>query len=367
MNMRHYLIFWGVFAALFIAAVVLFKSVLLPFVLGGAIAYLLNPVIEKLSAWRLSRPVAIILILALFFVAVLAVGALVLPVAYRELIQFVSEIPSYIERLWDWAEPLSRRIQDLTGQDIGDLRQNLGRNAGQAADVAKGMVLGLMAGGAAVAHSISVIVFTPIIAYFFMREWPVITQWVRDLMPRDQKDTIQDLLDKINRKLAGFIRGQLSVVMILAVFYALALSIVGLKYGFLIGLCAGLLSVIPMVGSTIGLLVGVLVAWFQFHDWGFVALIAGIFLGGQFVEGNFLTPKLVGESVGMHPLWVLFALVAGGSLFGILGMFLAVPVAAVIGVLAAFAIARYKASPYYKGTSTSKRKTSYVKKRPNAK
>jgi predicted PurR-regulated permease PerM len=156
------------------------------------------------------------------------------------------------------------------------------------------------------------------------------------------------LLKEIDQKLSGFVRGQISVAVMLGIGYALALSIAGLKYGFLIGLGAGFLSVIPMVGSAVGLVVSVAVAWFQSGDMIFVLIIAGIFIAGQIIEGNFLTPKLVGDSVGLHPLWVFFALLAGGSLLGILGMFLAVPLAAVIGVLLSYAIYRYKQSPYYK-------------------
>ena len=185
-------------------------------------------------------------------------------------------------------------------------------------------------------------------------------------MPRHHKDTITDLLKKIDVKLAGFVRGQVSVAVILGVVYAVALSVAGLKYGFLIGLCSGLLSIIPMVGSTLGFFVSVLVAWFQTGEISYTAIIGGIFLAGQIIEGNFLTPKLVGNSVGLHPLWVFFALLAGGSLFGILGMLLAVPVAASAGVLINFAIKRYKDSSYYKKSGTSKSKSSKSKSKKSS-
>jgi predicted PurR-regulated permease PerM len=168
-------------------------------------------------------------------------------------------------------------------------------------------------------------------------------------MPREHKQTISDLLRQIDRKLSGFVRGQISVAFILALGYAIALSLAGLKYGFLIGFSAGLLSIIPMVGSTFGLLAGTLAAWIQVgnDNWMFIGLIAGIFIVGQLIEGNLLTPKIVGDKVGLHPLWIFFAILAGGSLFGILGMLLAVPVAAVASVLLAFGIRRYKSSSFY--------------------
>ncbi len=201
-----------------------------------------------------------------------------------------------------------------------------------------------------------------VVAYFMMAEWPAVTKWVRDLMPRHSEETIMGLLRQIDTKISGFVRGQISVAVVLGVSYAVMLTLAGLKYGFLIGLMSGLISVIPMVGSAVGLVVSVAVAWFQAGDIMFVLLIAGIFLGGQVIEGNFLTPKLVGDSVGLHPLWVFFALLAGGSLLGILGMFLSVPVTAVVGVLLSFAIQRYKESPYYLESDVEEREKPEKKK-----
>jgi predicted PurR-regulated permease PerM len=156
------------------------------------------------------------------------------------------------------------------------------------------------------------------------------------------------MMRRIDQKLSGFVRGQITVALMLGTLYALALMIAGLNYGFLIGIISGVLSIIPLVGSTVGLLMAVLVAWFQTGgEWVFVGGIAAIFLVGQMIEGNILTPKLVGDSVGLHPLWVMFALMAGAALFGILGMLLAVPVAAIVGVLAGAGIAQYKSSALY--------------------
>ncbi|HEY8190325.1 MAG TPA: AI-2E family transporter, partial [Micavibrio sp.] len=188
---------------------------------------------------------------------------------------------------------------------------------------------------------------TPIVAFFMMEEWVRITKWIDDMIPRDSYRTIRDLLTQMDRKVSGFVRGQVTISCVLAIAYAIALSIAGLKFGFLIGLMAGILSIVPMVGSMIGLVVAVLVAWLQSHEWSYVGIIAAIFLVGQFLEGNIITPRIMGKSVGLHPLWILFSLLAGGALFGIVGMILAVPVAAIIGVLAAFAIDRYKSSSYY--------------------
>jgi predicted PurR-regulated permease PerM len=348
-QVRNQFLFWMGAGALFLLFVLLFKSVLLPFVLGWVVAYLLEPVVTKLGRYKIGRGFAALLILGLFFLVLGVLALILVPLLYRQSLEFAQDLPQYIDSLTRMLEPFSQKIMLSLGQSsTADLQALLTQNAGSAASIASSVLGGLATGGQVVFGVVSVLIFAPITSYFMMKEWPVITRWMEDLLPRASKSTIMNLVDQINKKIAGFIRGQLSVAFILGFAYAIALSLAGLKYGFLIGLLAGVLSIIPMVGSTVGLLVSVSVAWFQSGDLIYVGVIAAIFLVGQLIEGNILSPKLVGDSVGMHPLWVFFALMAGGALFGILGMLLAVPVAAVAGVLLAFAIARYKMSRYYK-------------------
>lgn len=357
MTARKHMQFWSLAFAGFLAFVYIFKAVLLPFVLGMAIAYLLNPLVRHLGKAKIKRTPAALGILAIFFAVVAGFLALLTPVLYKQALQFADDLPRYMDALVAWVDPYSKQILALLGEENGtDLKALAANHASSAAGVAKHLFTSVAAGGQAVFDLISIFVLTPIVAYFMMKEWPNITKWGEDLLPRANRTTILDLLKQIDQKLSGFVRGQVSVAFILAVIYAVALSIAGLKYGFLIGLVSGFLSIIPMVGSAIGLVVSVAVAWFQMHDLMFVAMIAAIFLGGQLLEGNVLSPKIVGESVGLHPLWVFFALLAGGSLFGILGMLLAVPVAAVAGVLLAFAITQYKGSSYYTGAKKPKPK-----------
>lgn len=350
MTLRNQSLFWLLAFAVFIGFVFMFKTILLPFVLGLAVAYLLNPLVHGLGRLKIARAPAALLILLGFFSAVFLFFALLTPVLYRQSLELAADMPGYIDGLWVMVEPLLVQIRDTLGiSDGGDIKALLQDHAGTGVDVAKRILKSLAAGGQAVFDVIYVAIFTPIVAYFVMKEWDHITSWVEDLLPRDHKKTINTLLSQIDVKISGFVRGQISVALILGVAYAAALTVAGLKYGFLIGLSAGLLSIIPMVGSTIGLIVSVAVAWFQTGDITFVGIIAAIFFAGQLIEGNILSPKIVGDSVGLHPLWVFFALIAGGALFGILGMLLAVPVAAVAGVLLAFGIAQYKSSALYKG------------------
>ncbi len=343
-----HMIFWSCAFISFIMTVLLFKAVLLPFVLGIAVAYLLNPTVNKLGDIGIARAPAAMMILGGFLLMIFAAIGIISPVLYREFSEFSEELPGYIEKLWSLLSPITAQLdQYVSGEDGKKIEDIVKENAGAAIKTANFVVQKLAAGGQAVMDVISVAIFMPIVAYFMMKEWPQVTKWVQDLMPRHSEEVIMNLIKEIDSKISGFVRGQITVAVILGIAYAICLTIAGLKYGFLIGLMSGFLSVIPMVGSAVGLIVSIAVAWFQSGEIMFVLMIGGIFIAGQLIEGNFLTPKLVGDSVGLHPLWVFFALLAGGSLLGILGMFLAVPIAAVIGVLLSFAIYKYKQSAYY--------------------
>ncbi len=374
MSLRAHIYFWGGAFAAFLGFVWLFKGILLPFVLGIAIAYLLDPLVERLARWKISRTLSAVLILGVFFLFVVSLLALMLPLAYREAAQLAEAAPDYLEKIWQLMAPYTLWLQDYLGNgNFASYQKTLQDNVGKILQIGVGALSGggnvLASGGHAVAGFFSLVVFTPMVAFFMMREWQAITTWVDHLLPRKHHDTIKDLLGQINQKLSGFVRGQITVAIALAVIYALALSLAQLKFGFLIGFMAGILSIIPLVGSTVGLVVAVLVSWFQNYEWSYTALIAAIFLVGQFVEGNILTPKLLGESVGLHPLWILFSLLAGGALFGIVGMLLAVPVAAVAGVLIAFVLKQYKASPFYeekkKAPAKAKNKKAAAGKKPS--
>ncbi|MFK7840013.1 MAG: AI-2E family transporter [Bdellovibrionales bacterium] len=364
MTLRNHMLFWLATTLALLGFVTLFSDVLMPFVLGLAIAYLLNPLVMALAKIKINRSIAALTILCVFFAVVIIFITLASPILYRQSLELIDALPGYAQKMWEIAQPLIAQVSERVGiEQSGDINiaKFLADNGETTADIAKRILGKLAAGGQAVVGTLTNIIFTPIVAYFVMKEWVKITNWVEDLLPRDNKDTILDLLKQIDQKVSGFVRGQISVAVILGVAYAIALTIAGLKYGALIGLAAGLLSVIPMVGSALGLIASVVVAYFQSFDVVYVGIIAGIFLAGQLIEGNILSPKIVGDSVGLHPLWVFFALLAGGALFGVLGMLLAVPVAAIAGVLLAFGIVQYKASPIYNGKSKAKKISKKVK------
>ena len=345
---RHQLIFWTGAILLFLAFMWLFSGVLLPFVLGLSIAYLLDPIVNRLTKLRLPRWAAALVILAVFVLFVGMAAALILPAVYREMAQLAQALPGYAEKVWQMLAPYTAWAQEKLGNtDVEGIKQTLQSQIGKMFAMGGNVLAGIATGGQAVAGFLTTLVLTPVVAYYMMKEWPQIKDWFDSLLPRKHRDSIHYLLAQADRKIAGFVRGQITVAFLLAVIYAVALSLAGLNYGFLIGFMAGALSIIPMVGSAVGLVVAVAVAWFQAGSLTYVAIIAAIFLVGQFIEGNFLTPKFLGDSVGLHPLWIMFALLAGGAMYGIVGMLLAVPVVAVVGVLASFAIGLYKNSAYY--------------------
>lgn len=202
--------------------------------------------------------------------------------------------------------------------------------------------------GFALINILSLVLITPIVAFYMLRDWDTFVAKVDSLLPKQSKKSIEKQAREIDRILASFIRGQLSVCVLLGTFYAVGLYIVGLDLGVLVGFLAGIISFIPYVGTIFGFVVSMAIAFAQFDNMMQILQVAGVFLVGQFIEGNFLTPKLVGDSVGLHPVWVMFALLAGGVLLGFLGLMIAVPVAAIIGVIMRHAIENYKQSSLYR-------------------
>lgn len=345
------ILFWALAAVVLAGIIVLFKSILLPFVLGAFIAYMLNPMVNKLTSHGMKRRRVVLGILCSFIVIFTLVIAIISPILFKEMMNFVEHAPEIFQKLWAMAKPHIHWIQSKFGYEISvdEVQDAVKENVGKALQVSKGLVSSLTSGGIAIIDAIVTILVTPIVAYFLLKDWPRFIGQITSLLPVHYKSTIKSLSNQIDQKIAGFIRGQITVCAILGMMYAIALSIAGLNYGFLIGLGTGVLSIIPYVGSTIGLITSLGVAFLQSDgDWGYVGIIAAIFATGQFLEGNFITPRLMGNSVGLHPLWILFALMAGGSLLGVLGMMLSIPVAAAIGVLLGFLIEQYKKSPYYK-------------------
>lgn len=351
MSRQQHIVIWALLVALLVLALMVLSSVLLPFVAAMAVAYLLDPVADRLEARGMSRTLATTLITGVFFLLLVLLVLLLVPVLISQLTGFIGRLPGYID---SFRENLLPNLLELA-RDLGfplrvDVKAALGQYGGEAAAVLSKLVGGLLGGGQAVLSLMSLLVVTPVVSFYLLRDWDGMVATVDQNLPRRQAELIRAQARKIDGVLAGFVRGQMMVCLALGSFYGLGLSLVGLDFGLVIGLGAGMISFIPYVGTILGFVVSMAVAVVQFWpDWPWIAAVGAVFAIGQFIEGNFLTPKLVGDRVGLHPVWIMFALFAGGALFGFVGMLIAVPVCAVIGVLARFTLERYRQSALYHG------------------
>lgn len=348
--------FWLIGLAVFVAALWVLREVLLPFVAGMAIAYFLDPVADRLEKWGLSRLMATVVITFGIVVVLVAGIVLLVPLLQAQITSFLSRLPGYIEMMRETAEPLLREIMErLPPDQVQSLQESAAGFVGDALAFVGTLLRGVLTGGFALLNLLSLLFITPVVAFYQLRDWDRMVATVDAWLPRQHAETIRERFREIDAILAGFLRGQASVCLALGTFYAAGLSLVGLDLGLLVGLGAGLISFIPYLGTIVGFVVGIGLALAQFEGYLPVLLVAGVFVVGQMLEGNFLTPKLVGDRIGLHPVWVIFALLAGGALFGFVGLLLAVPVAAVIGVLTRFFLGQYLKSSYFHGPGGSRR------------
>ncbi|GAA0294339.1 AI-2E family transporter [Rhodovulum strictum] len=348
---REQVTYWGIAAAVFLGLLWVLGDVIMPFIVGMAVAYFLDPVADRLERLGLSRAGATVAITAGAVVIFVAMALVVLPTLIQQAISLANTAPEIarhlhgfiIERVPALNDNASALSRTLAG--IGDTVQARG------VELLNGLITSL----ASVVNVVLLLVLVPVITFYLLLDWDRMVAQIDRLLPLDHAPVIRRLASEVDRTLAGFIRGQGTVCLILGIYYAAALSILGLKYGLVVGSVAGLISFIPYVGAIVGGALAIGLALFQFWgEWWFIAGAAAIFVLGQMIEGNVLTPKLVGSSVGLHPVWLIFALAVFGSIFGFVGMLVAVPVAAALGVLMRFGIAQYRESRLYRGLEALK-------------
>ncbi len=343
-------LFWLGIGLMFFVFLFLIRSILLPFVLGILTAYFLDPAIDKLEQKRLSRSLATFLVTAAFFLTVTFAIILITPLIADQLSGLLAVLPEYVAAFnHTYGEQFSRLLGGLPPEQVEGIRQAAANISSSMFKWLGDFVAGIFQSGLIVVNLLSLVLITPVVAFYLLRDWDGIVARIHNLLPRPHEAVIRQQLAIIDDTLAGFIRGQLNVCLLLGTYYAIGLSIVGLKFGIVIGLVTGLLVIVPYVGFLVGMVLGLCVAFFQFGDYNYIIATLCVFLGGQVIEGYFLTPKLVGEKIGLHPVWIIFGMLAGGALFGFVGVLLAVPVTAVAGVLIRFATERYLQSSYYHG------------------
>ncbi|WP_203236143.1 AI-2E family transporter [Methylobacterium crusticola] len=341
-----------VLAVLAVVVVLLYqlRDVLVPFVAGAALAYVLDPVADRLERLGIGRLAATFVILAVFLLLLVVALIVVVPLAANQVAALVASMPAMITRIQaiiaDHAGPLLERAGGSGA--LQELQSSVGNLMGQGATWLLGFLRSLWSGSQAIVGIVSLLVVTPVVAFYLLVDWDRMIATLDRWVPPRHRDTARLLARDIDGAITSFIRGQSLVCLILGTFYAAGLWLVGLNFGVLIGLMAGFLTFIPYVGSLTGFLLSTGVALVQFWpDWVSIVMTLAIFLVGQFIEGNVLQPKLVGDAVRLHPVWLMFALLAFGSLFGFLGLLLAVPIAAALGVVARYGVRRYLQSRLY--------------------
>ena len=345
----------ALFILTFLACVFLFfyllKGILLPFVLAFILAYILNPVVLKLEKHKLSRTGATGITVVGLILSILTALFIIFPVLEAQVVSFVSKIPFYAATFWDKMSPLFEKLKDyITPEQMDRLKTTFSGQSLSLINEIGSALLTLFTGWGALFNIISFIIITPVITFYILADWPSVIRRTKKLIPLKYTDAVWECLKQIDTTLSAFIRGQITVCLILALFYGIGLSVIGLDLGFSVGFIAGLFSFIPYVGSLTGFALSLLLAFTQSAPTGTFIGIFVVFGLGQVLEGYFLTPKLIGKKVGLHPAWIIFSLFSFGYLFGFLGVLLAVPTAAVIGVLVRIALKSYEQSSFYKGT-----------------
>lgn len=338
--------YWGITAIVFCVVLWFMGNVILPFVLAAAVAYCLDPLADRLEAWGLSRALSVTVI-TLFGILILALMVLaVIPTLSQQLVQLIATAPEMIGQFESFLRerfPSLFNSESTIRQQLQSLVEQFSSNGGQLVQQVLGSALGIV-------NILVLAVVVPVVSFYLLLDWDRMIARIDELLPREHAPKIRQIAGEIDQTLASFIRGQGTVCLILGTFYAVALMLLGLNFGAVIGAIGGVLTFIPYVGALVGGGLAIGMALFQFWgEWGWIIAIAAVFQFGQLVEGNVLTPKLVGSSVGLHPVWLIFALSLFGTAFGFVGLLVAVPVAAMLGVLVRHGIQGYKDSLLYLG------------------
>lgn len=341
-------VFWPLFAVVVGVIVYELRDALVPFAAAFFIAYALDPLVGRIQSMGVSRLIATAIVTGFLFLVVLILFLVGIPFLIDQALAFASKAPAIAERLrlMILASPLTEQVRGLV--DMQSALGQLSTLMGSAGDGVASVARSLLSGGRAFFGLLSLLVFAPIIAIYLLLDWQRMLDVLESLIPPHRKDTVLHIIHDIDHSLTGFLRGQSLICLFLGLWYAIGLSLAGLNFAILIGASAGFFSFIPFVGSMGGLVVALGFGLVQFWpDYWSLLMVALVFASGQFLEGNILSPRIVGGAVGLHPVWLMFSLFAFGSLFGFFGLLIAVPLAATLGVLLKHAVLAYRQSSVY--------------------
>ncbi len=332
---------WFILAtALFLYAV---SDIILPFIVSLILAHFLHPIVKKMTKAKISRSYASLIIISLFLLIFASITAFIAPILYQQLTDLVANIPSYIKdfkanTLPDITYVLQKNYPEMFKQVSGKIN-----NASSYILSLTGTILErLLTSGLNALNVLSLIFITPVVSFYILKDWEQITNTLYSLIPTNKVAIVKEQIIKIDETLSGYLRGQIAVCLILACFYVSALYLAGLNFALVIGLTTGFLTFIPFIGPIFGFTVSIIIAYVQFGDFTHIAIILGIFGFAQVLESNFITPKLVGNKVGLHPVWIIFGMLASASLLGFPGVLIALPLTATIGVIIRFIYKEYK-------------------------
>jgi predicted PurR-regulated permease PerM len=343
---------WWVIAAVAGWLVWLLSHILMPFVLAAVFAYLGDPLVDRLERWRLPRGLAASLVFLFMLLLVALALVLLVPLIQRQIARLIAALPAYAAWVTHGAIPWLEQHLNIPASEfdpatvLARVRSHLGAVGGIAATV---LGYATRSGLALIGWAVAV-VLVPVVTFYLLRDWDKLIAHIDALLPREAQPTIRRLAGETNSVLGAFVRGQLLVMVGLGIFYAVALKLVGLDVGPLIGMIAGLVSFVPYLGFIVGIVASLIAALVQYHDALHLVLVLAVFGLGNLLESYILVPKLVGDRIGLHPVAVIFAVLAFGELFGFIGILLALPMAAIALVLLRFLRERYQASPLYAGT-----------------
>lgn len=345
---------WVGLGVAFVTFLYFLKGILMPFLTGLLVAYAMNPAVERFEKWGIARDYGTGIMIISFFLSIGLLLFIAIPFIQAELLRLAARVPQYGERIMIALKPILDEASNIIQpQDIERLRSLASTYMGDVISWGIRVLAGILTNGLALANLISLIVITPVVAFYCLRDWPKIINTIDGWFPRPYEPTLRHLFSEINRTIGGFAKGQALVCLFVGTYYSIALTLAGLDFSLIVGVVIGVMAFIPYVGALLGFMLSIGIALSQFTDWHSVGIVAGIFALGQTLEGYLLIPYFVGDRIGLHPVWVIFALLAGGVLYGFVGILFALPVAAAVGVLVRHLIAVYLQSSYYLGQPPS--------------
>ena len=356
MTLRNQVLVWVGFTVIVILLIWLFRPILLPFVIGIALAYILNPAVVLVERAGIARAWSAAIVLLAVLAVIIGILLVITPLIVTQVGGLIARLPGYVSDLNSLIRSVAPQLNEWLGPErAAQLQTQLTQFIGSGVEFLGTVTAQVAQSGLTVLNTIAVLILTPVVAFYLLLDWSGMVKGIDDLLPREHRREIRQLLDQIDRSIAGVFRGQGSVILVLCVYYATALTLTGLNFGLVIGLMTGLFSFIPFFGFLTGFVLSMGIAFVQFSpNWWFVAIVFLVYMIGQFLEGNVLYPRLVGQSININPVWMMFALLALGAIFGFVGLLLAVPMAAIGSVLVRYGVRKYKDSTLYRGQRPNK-------------